>query len=63
MFGAAPRFAVHGFQPNPQYVREMKKYGILPAGFDLAKDPLDVFAADQRYWQSFWHRPALRGGL
>jgi hypothetical protein len=56
-FGAAPRFAVPGFQPNPQYVREMKKYGILPAGFDLAKDPLDVFAADQRYWQSFWHRP------
>ena len=54
---AEPRFATPGFKPNPQYVREMKKYGILPPAFDLAQDSLDVFATDQQYWQSLWYRP------
>jgi hypothetical protein len=51
---AEPRFATPGFKPNPQYIREMKKYGILPATFDLAKDSLDVYQSDQQYWRSFW---------
>lgn len=56
-----PRFATPGFKPNPEYVREMKKYGILPATFDRDQDSLDVFEADQRYWRSFWYQPALAG--
>lgn len=51
---AMPRFGTAEFKPNREYVREMKKYGILPASFDLAKDSLNVFEADQRYWRSLW---------
>lgn len=51
---AEPRFGSPAFKPNPQYVRELKKFGVLPASFDLASDPIDVFAADQRYWKSLW---------
>ena len=54
---AEPRFGTPGFKPNPQYVREMKKYGILPPAFDLAKDTLDVYETDQEYWRSFWYQP------
>jgi hypothetical protein len=56
------RFGTPGFQPNPQYVREMKRFGILPAAFELAKDSLDVFAIDQRYWRSLWYQPAGTAG-
>jgi hypothetical protein len=35
----------------------MKRFGTLPASFDLAKDPIDVFATDQAYWRSLWHQP------
>ena len=52
-----PRFGTPGFQPNPQYVRELKKYGVIPPGFDLARQPLDYFAADQAYWRSLWTSP------
>ena len=41
--------------PTAQYVREMKRYGILPALFDASKDPLDCFQTDQAYWRSFWY--------
>jgi hypothetical protein len=56
-----PRFATPTFQPNPQYVREMKKYGILAPTSDLAQQPLDVFDIDQRYWRSLWHQPMPTG--
>lgn len=50
------RFDMPGFRPPPQYVREMKRYGILPD--DLPPDaPLDIYAVDRAYWQSLWHRP------
>lgn len=51
------RWGEAGFKPNRQYVREMKRYGVLPAMFDLAKDPIDVFETDQAYWRTFWYRP------
>jgi hypothetical protein len=51
-----PRYATPGFKPNRQYVREMKKYGILPPEFDLTKDLIDVFQADQAYWRAAWYR-------
>ena len=46
-------------RPSPFYIREMKRYGILPPGFDLSKDPIDVYATDEIYWQSFWYRPVV----
>ena len=57
--GRMKRFDMPGFRPGPEYVREMVRYGILPAarGPDA---PLDVYATDRAYWESFWHRPVGR---
>ncbi len=44
--------------PSPLYVREMKRYGILPLDLDTATSPIDVYATDEAYWRSFWYRPA-----
>jgi hypothetical protein len=50
------RFDMPGFRPNEHYVREMQRFGILPA--DLAPGvPVDPYAADQAYWRSLWYRP------
>jgi hypothetical protein len=50
------RFDMPGFRPRPEYVREMKRYGVLPT--DLPADaPLDVYATDREYWESLWYRP------
>jgi hypothetical protein len=51
------RFDMPGFRPNEHYVRELKRFGVLPAAFDPARDPIDVYAADEAYWRSLWHRP------
>jgi hypothetical protein len=53
------RFDMPGFRPNRHYMREMKRYGVLPADFDPAKDPIDVYETDRAYWRSLWHRPAV----
>ncbi|MFH1921236.1 MAG: hypothetical protein ABIP48_15320 [Planctomycetota bacterium] len=41
--------------PSSQYLREMKRYGILPGN---GEDPIDVYATDEAYWRSFWYQPA-----
>jgi len=53
---AEPRYSTPGFRPNRQYVRELKKYGVLPADFDPSRDEIDVFRSDQAYWESLWCR-------
>jgi hypothetical protein len=54
---SVPRFGTPEFKPNKQYVREMKRFGVLPAEFNLSRDPIDVFETDRRYWEQFWCRP------
>ena len=50
------RFDMPGFRPTDSYVREMKKYGILPAS--QAQDAIvDVYATDRAYWRSLWWSP------
>ena len=49
------RFSMPNFRPEPEYVREMIRYGILPADFDSATDPINVYETDRRYWESLWH--------
>ena len=44
-------------QPSPNYLRELKRYGLLPGDFDVAKNPLDVYDIDEAYWRTFWHTP------
>jgi hypothetical protein len=50
------RFDMPGFRPRPEWVREMKRYGILPSEL-TAVEPLDVYAVERQYWKSFWYRP------
>ncbi|MHB0960542.1 MAG: HzsA-related protein [Pirellulaceae bacterium] len=50
------RFDMPGFRPDPAYVREMQRFGALPTSLDDLV-PIDVYAADETYWQSFWYRP------
>ena len=50
------RFDMPGFKPNQHYVREMRRYGVLPTSLD-PNAPLDVYALDQAYWRTFWHQP------
>jgi hypothetical protein len=56
---AVPRYATPDFKPNRQYVREMKRFEVLPPSFEREKDPIDVFQVDQAYWRSFWYRSSL----
>ena len=51
------RFDMPGFRPRPEYLREMKRYGVLPAAFDVEKDPADPYALDRLYWDLFTYRP------
>jgi hypothetical protein len=48
-------WAERGWKPNKQYIREMKRYGVLDESFDIAKDDFDPFAVDQAYWRSLWN--------
>jgi hypothetical protein len=50
------RFDMPDFKPRPAYVREMKRYGILPANLP-ADARVDPYLTDKRYWQSLWHQP------
>ncbi len=54
------RFDMDGFQPRPEWVREMRRYGVLPVEpgaatptFSLA----EVYSVEQRYWRSLWPTP------
>ncbi len=52
------RFDMAGFRPRPEYLREMRRYGLLPANFDVASAPADGYELDRRYWESLWYRPS-----
>lgn len=54
------RFDMAGFRPDPAYIREMKRYGILPAASGAAQEPVNVYDLDQAYWRSLWWQPAAR---
>jgi hypothetical protein len=48
------RFDMPGFQPRPEYLRELRRYGVLPA--DHPDDaPVDPYQLDRQYWESQWY--------
>jgi hypothetical protein len=51
------RFGTTAFKPNRQYVREMKRFGVLKPEFNLDRESIDIFETDQRYWKLFWYDP------
>lgn len=56
------RFDMPGFRPTPTYVREMKRFGIIPG--DLGADtPIDVYAVEEAYWRSLWWEPGRLSDL
>ena len=50
------RFDMPGFRPRVDWVREMKRFGFLPPEHDPAQ-PVDYYALERTYWESFWHKP------
>lgn len=54
---AGKRFDMAGFRPNKYYIREMQRFGFLPRELG-PEDPVDYYAVDRAYWDSFLHRPA-----
>lgn len=55
------RFDMTDFQPRYEYLREMKRYGILPQDFDLRNPtPVDPYELEQDYWRQFHHQAVSR---
>jgi hypothetical protein len=54
---AIKRFDMPGFRPREEYIREMKRFKVLPESFDIARQPLDYYQTDRSYWDSFVYRP------
>ena len=48
------RFDMKGFRPPAPYLREMKRYGVLPGSFDIDRDAVDPYELDRRYWALDW---------
>jgi hypothetical protein len=40
-----------GFEPDPAYLRELRRYGVL-----MGTPTLTGYELDHRYWESLWHR-------
>jgi hypothetical protein len=53
------RFNMPDFVPHEHYVREMKRYGIIPQSHRSA-DPLDTYKTDNMYWEFFYPRAQPR---
>jgi hypothetical protein len=55
-FEVEPRYGTPNFQPNPQYLREMSRFGILADARQGGAGAWDVFQLEQAYWQSLWRQ-------
>jgi hypothetical protein len=55
-FEEIKRFDMPGFVPRPEYVREMKRYGILPVDHEFSA-VVNTYDLEQQYWRSLWHVP------
>jgi hypothetical protein len=49
------RFCLPNFKPRPEYVREMKRFCVLPQSFDVNSTPLNVYTTDEKYWRSLYN--------
>jgi hypothetical protein len=51
------RFDAPDFRPRADWVREMKRFGILAADLQPG-EAVDVYATERKYWESLWYQPA-----
>jgi hypothetical protein len=52
------RFDMPQFRPKADWVREMKRYGILRDDYELTQE-IDVYAVERQYWKSLWYVPPV----
>lgn len=50
------RFDMSDFRPRVDWVREMKRYGILPESTS-PQAVADVYSVERSYWASLWYQP------
>jgi hypothetical protein len=50
-------FELDTFVPQYGYIRELKRYGVLPETYEHGKDPVRPFEFDEAYWRSLQHKP------
>ncbi len=50
------RFDMPNFRPRPEYLREMKRYGIWD-GDPNGQDPVNPYELDRQYWEALRYRP------
>jgi len=50
------RFDMPNFRPRIDWVREMKRYGVLNADVD-PNSITDCYAIERKYWQGLWYQP------
>ena len=50
------RFDMPGFVPRSDYMREMRRYGLVNKTYKPGT-PIDCYALDRKYWESMWYRP------
>ena len=54
------RFDMPGFQPRYEYLREMKRFGVLAADFDVLNPPkVDAYQLDRKYWRQCCAGPLI----
>ena len=56
------RFHMPNFHPPEAYIREMKRYGVLPESHEL-DEPIDVYETDMKYWESLYPEPVIDSEL
>jgi hypothetical protein len=50
------RFDMAGFQPRQAYLREMRRFEILPERVEPGTT-IDPYSLDRAYWESLWYQP------
>ena len=48
------RFDMPSFRSRGDWVRELKRFGILGSG-TRPNDRIDVYATERKYWESLWY--------
>jgi hypothetical protein len=59
------RFDMPGFQPGPDYLYHMARYGVIPPA-EERRGPVDPYEVDEAYFRSFWpgeHKAFARSNL
>jgi hypothetical protein len=51
------RFDMAGFRPRVDWIREMKRFGVLPV-HPPPDTWIDVYGVEKDYWKTLWYQPS-----